>query len=166
MEHSREYIIQFLGLKDGEHEFDFQVGLEFLSSFNDDDALDANLIAQITLSKKPEMLEMHLRVDGRVSVACDRCDKPLNIDLSGQQRQVFKVSEREEYDNEEIVAISATDHEIDVSEYIYECIKLALPIRRVHKKKNCDPVAIEALEAVSRNEEPESDPRWEALKAL
>ena len=112
------------------------------------------------------MLEMLLRTNGKLNVACDRCNKPLDIEIEGQQRQLFKVSEREEYDNEEVVIISANDYEVDVSEYIYECIILALPLRKVHKKKNCDPIAIAALEAISTNSEPESDPRWEALKAL
>jgi len=166
MERSKEYVIQFAGLKDGEHEFEFQLGPEFIRSFNNDEVLDAKITAHLTLNKKPDMLEVQLRVDGKLSVACDRCDKPLDIEIEGQQRQLFKVSEREEYDNEEVVIISANDYEIDVSEHLYECIILALPLRKVHKKKHCDPIALAALEAVSTNNELESDPRWEALKAL
>jgi uncharacterized metal-binding protein YceD (DUF177 family) len=166
MERSKQYVIQFAGLKDGEHEFEFQLGLEFIRSFNNDEVLDAKITAHITLNKKPEMLEMLLRTNGNLSVACDRCDKPLEIEREGQQRQLFKVGEREEYDNEEVVIISANDYEIDVSDHLYECIILALPLRKVHKKKHCDPIALAALEAVSINNESESDPRWEALKAL
>jgi len=166
MERSKEYVIQFAGLKDGEHEFEFQLGLEFIRSFNNDEVLDAKITAHLTLNKKPDMLEVQLRVEGKLNVACDRCDKPLDIEIEGQQRQLFKVGEREEYDNEEVVIISANDYEIDVSEHLYECIILALPIRKVHKKKDCDPIALAALEAVSTNNELESDPRWEALKAL
>ena len=166
MERSREYVIQFIGLKDGDHEFKYPIGLEFFGSFNDEEVLDANVTMHLTMNKKPEMLEVQFQAEGVVIVACDRCDRPLEIEVEGQQRQVFKVSEREWFDNEEIVAISPSDHEIDVSEHIYECIKLALPLRRVHKKKDCDPIAIEALEAIRSKDEPTGDPRWDALKAL
>lgn len=166
MERSREHIIQFAGLKDGLHEFEFQLDDEFFGSFNDEDVLHAAFKATAILEKRPEMLELQLAVSGTMTVECDRCSKDLTIPVEGSQRQVFKVSEREAFDNEEIVAITPYDHEVDISPYLYECVKLAVPLRKVHKKKDCDPVAMAALEETSKRDEPKSDPRWDALKAL
>jgi len=166
MNQSREHLIRFAGLKDGLHEFEFQIDMEFFGSFHDEEVLDSDIVAVLTLNKKPEMLELLIQVHGTMHVECDRCSNDLELNIDGQQRQVFKVGEREQYDNEEIHTISPNEYEIATAGFIYECIKLAVPLRRVHKKKNCDPVAIAALEEVSTKDEPNSDPRWEASKAL
>jgi len=166
MERSRDYFIKFAGLKDGLHEFEFQINLEFFGSFHDEEVLNSAITAVLTLSKNPEMLELLVHVQGTLKVECDRCSKDLDLEVDGEQRQVFKVGEREQYDNEEINIISPNEYEIGTAGFIYECIKLAVPLRRVHKKKNCDPVAISALEEMSKNDKPNSDPRWAALKAL
>lgn len=166
MQRSREYIIQFAGLKDGLHEFEFQLEEGFFSSFQDEELLQANAKAKVELEKKPEMLNLDIEVSGTLTTACDRCAKELVLQLANTQNQVFKVSEREHYDNEVIVSISATDHEVDISHYLYECVRLSVPLRKAHKEKDCDPTVLRTLEEISKRKEPKSDPRWDALKAL
>ena len=69
-----------------------------------------------------------------------------------------------------VIVISPTEYELDVSQYMYEFVVLNVPYSRVHSGEEgsqCDSGAIDKLtELSSKNEEPEIDQRWSALKQL
>jgi uncharacterized protein len=63
------------------------------------------------------------------------------------------------------------EHELDMKQYFYEYILLALPIKRVHPddkngNSTCDPEMLKKLKEHIISEEVESDPRWDELKKL
>ncbi|MFQ5334516.1 MAG: DUF177 domain-containing protein, partial [Flavobacteriales bacterium] len=79
-----------------------------------------------------------------------------------------KFAEEAQEISDEIVAVRESDGFIDLSQYIYEFIVLALPVRKLHKTGECDPCIIEALERKHSNEETlkSPDPRWQALQQI
>ena len=70
-----------------------------------------------------------------------------------------------------LLLLPADEHELDLKQYIYEYIHLALPIKRVHPddkngKSTCDPEMLKKLKEHIVNNENENDPRWDELKKL
>ena len=59
---------------------------------------------------------------------------------------------------DELVSLAPDAHAINLTHYIYECIRLHLPIRHVHPEGQCDPEVTRALDQVLVPHEP--DPRW------
>ena len=86
--------------------------------------------------------------------------------MDGKQRQIFSLTGGEESDDDELVTLSDTAHSINLTHYIYECLRLALPIRHVHAPGQCDPEVEKVLERLIVDHEPTPDPRWEVLKEL
>jgi uncharacterized metal-binding protein YceD (DUF177 family) len=86
--------------------------------------------------------------------------------VKGDQRQIFKLTDEQEMDDEELVALDVHAHEVNLSHYLFECISLHMPIRHVHPEGQCDPEVEEAFNRIKVDEEPEPDPRWDALRAL
>ena len=84
----------------------------------------------------------------------------------GEQRQIFKLSHEQEVDDEELVSLDVHAHEVNLTHYLFECITLHLPIRHVHPEGQCDPEVDEVFKQIEVDEDPEPDPRWDALKAL
>ena len=163
-----EHTIAFSGLKDGRHDFHYAVGAPFFQDRSDEEVHDADLRVTVELDKSPNMLVTLIHVSGTVQVDCDHCNTPLDFPLEGDQRQIFRFTgEDPDSDDEEIVGLDPHAHEVDLGHYIYECVRLALPIRRVHAPGQCDPEVELSNEPASPNEDTDApDPRWKALEAL
>ncbi|MEO5584019.1 MAG: DUF177 domain-containing protein [Flavobacteriales bacterium] len=165
MEALSEHTIPFSGLNDGTHEFDFVLGPEFFTATGVEEFLGGEAAVHVTLEKNSYFLVTLIHVDGYIDMLCDHCNAPMQQPIKGDQRQIFKLSEENETDDDELVSIDPKANEINLTHYIFECISLHLPIRHVHPDDECDPEVVVALEKVQVHE-PTPDPRWAVLKDL
>lgn len=167
MEALSEHTIQFSGLKDGAHAFEFTLEKPFfLATGMEEYELGGHVKAKVELDKSEHLLVANIHVDGHVTVPCDHCNAPLDQPVHGDQRQIFKLTDEQEMDDEELVALDLRAHEVNLTHYLFECISLHMPIRHVHPEGQCDPEVDAALKKIEVEHDPEPDPRWNALKAL
>ena len=78
MKKPKEFVIQFIGLKQGEHNFDYKIDNKFFNHFEYDEFNDANLDVKVVLNKKTTLLELHFLVSGTVNINCDLTNEPFN----------------------------------------------------------------------------------------
>ncbi|HEY0977385.1 MAG TPA: DUF177 domain-containing protein [Flavobacteriales bacterium] len=167
MEPLLEHTIAFAGLKDGHHEFHFVLGDAFFAATGVEDFLGGEVDAEVRLDKSEHLLVTLITVDGHIRMRCDHCDGEMQQPVKGEQRQIFKLTHEEGFeDDDELVGLDPSANEINLTHYFFECISLHLPIRHVHPAGQCDPEVESALSKIQVDHEPETDPRWEALKAL
>lgn len=166
MEALKEHTIPFTGLKDGEHEFQFELGDEFIARTGDEDLEGCSITANVELIKSSTLLVVTMRLSGTVRVLCDHCGSQADLPFAGEQSQIFQLNAEETLDEDELVGLAPGAHSINLSHYFYECLQLTLPIRRVHAPGLCDPKAEEVLGKLSVEHELEPDPRWDALNNL
>lgn len=157
--------ISFSGLKDGSHEFDFVLGNTFFAATGSEEFLGGEVLAHVTLEKSTHLLVTRIHVDGHIKMLCDHCNAPMEQPVKGDQRQIFKLTEEEETDDDELVSIDPNAQEIKLTHYLFECISLHLPIRHVHPTGQCDPEVEGPLEKIQIHQ-PAPDPRWAVLKDL
>ncbi len=166
MEPLKEHTIPFTGLKDGSHAFRFHLDSAYFSLEGTEDFEDGTVTVDVELEKTPTMIIASIHVEGPVIVRCDRCDVPMEHHLQGDQRQIFQLNSEESVDDDELVALPPHVHSVNLTHYIYECLRLSLPVRHVHPPGQCDPEVEATLEKLAVDHEPIPDPRWEALKTL
>ena len=166
MEALPEHTIAFNGLKDGAHAFDLVLGPAFFKATGQEDFMGGQANVHVVLEKNSHLLVTLIHVEGHVDMACDHCNAPMHQAISGDQRQVFKLSAENESDDDELVSIDPGAHEINLTHYIYECIILHLPGRHVHPAGQCDADVERALNKVLVHPDPSPDPRWAALDNL
>lgn len=166
MDAMKDHTIPFSGLRDGEHEFHFELGDGFFARTGDEDLEGGDVSADVRLVKSPTLLVTEMHIDGHVRVQCDRCATTMDQPVKGDQRQIFQLNAEEDLDSEEVVGLPPSEHSINLTHYFYECLRLALPIRHVHAPGQCDPEVEAALGRLSVEQEPVPDPRWDALKDL
>ncbi len=168
MDPRREHDIVFSGLKDGEHRFTFELGPDFFASAADEELEGGAVQVAVTLDKAPGTLVLDLSAQGSVSLHCDHCNGLMDFPIEGGQRQIFHLNGRQRFEeeNDEVVGLDPQDTTIHLTHYFYECIRLALPIRRVHPAGQCDPETDRALKERATEHEPVPDPRWAVLKDL
>lgn len=166
MEALAEHTIAFTGLKDGVHDFDFVLDDPFFAATGMEEFRGGRVNAHVTLDKSISLLVVNIHVDGHVDMLCDHCNGPMQQPVKGDQRQIFKLTEETDLDDDELVGVDPQANSINLTHYLFECVSLHLPIRHVHPPGQCDPEVDQALAKIQVEHEPVPDPRWEALKAL
>ena len=168
----KEYEVSFYRLKEGSHYFEYKIEKQFFEAFNYDEFLDADVSVKLNLIKKSTLLELHFSSNGTVEVACDLTNEPFDQPVNGTLNMVVKFGEEFNDDNEEIVIIPQGSHQINVAQYIYEMIVLAIPNKKVHpgiEDGTLQSDILQKLEELKPKEKKnlnEIDPRWEDLKKL
>ena len=168
----KEYIIQFVGLKEGKHSFDYVIENTFFDFFEYDEFNNANVNVAVELTKKATLLEFHFTVSGTVNVYCDLTNEPFDQPIHTDFDLVVKFGDEYNDDNEEILIIPHGEYEINIAQYIYEIIVLAVPTKRIHPGVEDGTLKSEILEKLeelspkeTKNNE-DIDPRWNTLKKL
>jgi len=164
------FTIPFVGLKLGQHSFEFSIDKTFFESLPYSLVENGNLVVKLNLEKKETMLVASFSVKGEVSVPCARCNDDMSQKIKGDLT-VYYVFGDEESEDENLIVIPRESYEIDVQQSIYEMIMLALPSRSAHKKNECNEEMVQLLEKYmtqhdSKDDEDNIDPRWAALKNL
>ena len=172
MKDLKKFNIPFVGLKDGNHIFEFQIDNTFFESFNYEEFNNANIQAIVNLDKKSTFLKLNFEAKGFVNVLCDVSLEPYNQEIDTNLPLLVKFDEEFNDENEEILILPHNAFEINVSQYIYEMIVLAVPSRRIHPKVKDGTLETEATKKLKELEIKEektvenADPRWDKLKNL
>lgn len=178
MKAMKAYNIQFVGLKEGKHHFDYHIDNTFFTEFDYDEFNDADLKIDLLFEKKSTFLELAFSAKGSVNVNCDVTNEPFDLQIEDTFKLVVKFGEDYNNDNEEILIVPHGEYQINVAQYIYELIVLALPAKRVHpgiedgtlKSDILDKLEELSLQnrdnKIEENNTEETDPRWDTLKKL
>lgn len=152
MEVDRQYSIALAGLKNGHHEFRFEVGKNLFDAFGSAEIKDGDCRVEVDMERSEAMLMLDIRITGHVVVACDRCLEDCRIPIDFESTLPVRFSEQEhEYDGEELWLVPG-EEEVDLAQYIYESIVLSLPYQRVHPDGECDPDMLKRFRIVSDEE--------------
>jgi uncharacterized metal-binding protein YceD (DUF177 family) len=173
---TKEFLIPFSGLKQGKHQFEFDINKTFFDAFDFDEFNDVNVKVNMVLEKQSTMLELHFKHKGTVNVPCDLSNENFDLPIKGKMDIVVKFGEEFNDENDEILILPHGEYQVDVSQYVYEMIVLSVPSKRVHpgiKDGTLDTGIIEKLNELApkaKQEEEEknndTDPRWDELKKL
>lgn len=168
------YSVRISGLGEGDHDFTFELDKKFFDSFEQTEVSDGKLLANVILVKKHGVMELHFAIAGEVEVICDRCLDSFFTAIDASHVIYVKTGSSAEEVNEDVVVIGKDDHDIEIGQYLYEFIILALPFKRVHPadpggKSLCNPEMLQKLDAHTikdTNHKNHVDPRWDALKGI
>ena len=172
MKLSNDFMLSFFGLKEGSHKFEYKIDKQFFESYSFDEFLFADLEVTLDFIKKSTLLELHFENKGTATVACDVTNEPFELPLEGSLDLVVNFGEEFNDENEEVLILPHGEHQLDVSQYIYEMIVLAVPLKKLHpgiedgSLKSDILNKLEELSPKKNKETDEIDPRWEGLKKL
>ncbi len=166
-----EYIIPYEGLKQGRHQFSFEITDKFFESFETDhDFHDVHIRMDIDLMKDITMMIFDFKHTGTMGTVCDRCLAEIPQHVEANNKLIVKFGDSLEDDNEMIITLPQAEYEIDLAPYIYEYICLAVPWKvdcseMKESEKPCDEEVLEKM-AHLQGKDKKDDPRWDALKKL
>ena len=171
----KEFTIPFVGLKIAKHHFEYKVEQAFFKHFEYEDFNDVNIEVHVELEKKATLLELHFKISGWVNVNCDLTNEPYNQTIDNEFDLVVNFGDEFNDEHIDILIVPHGTYEINIQQYIYELIILAVPIKRIHpgvEDGTLDSDILEKLEELSpglkesKDKKEEIDPRWNTLKKL
>ena len=175
MKSTNEYLIPFIGLKIGKHQFEYQINKKFFEEFGFDEFESCDIKVNVVFEKKATMLELSFKHKGTVNVTCDVSGEQFDMPIKGNIKLVVQFGDVFNNDNEELLILPVGEHQLDLKQYIYEMIALSIPLKRVHPGIKDGTLKSETLDKLNENsvkekqeekKEEEIDPRWDKLKQL
>jgi uncharacterized protein len=164
-----KYDVEFKGLKEGLHEFEFEVQDMFFEHFDQELVNAGNVKVKVKLEKRSLFLKLFFKLDGWVVLTCDRCLEDYRQKVKYKTELFVKFGEND-YEDDEIIWILPEEYRINLAQLIYEYIVLSLPLKHVHPdtrdgKSGCNSDMLSKLEKHRLSEEGKKpvDPRWSAL---
>ncbi|MDZ7845495.1 MAG: DUF177 domain-containing protein [Owenweeksia sp.] len=167
----KEFDIPFIGLKLGEHVFDYQLDTAFFDHFEYRDFNTAKLKARVEMLKKENSLELFFRITGSVNLPCDITNELFDLPLDDEMRLVIKFGEEYDDTQEEVLILPQGEHRLNIAQYLYELTVRAVPLKRVSPAVQKGEKGQKIREQLT-SERPEEalkeeiDPRWDKLKDL
>ncbi len=175
MKQLNEFLIPFIGLKLGKHQFEYQISKSFFEDFDFDEFEDSLVKVNVVLEKKSTIMELSFKHKGTVNVPCDLTGEMFDLSIKGKINVVVQFGEQFNNDNEELLILPHGEHQIDIKQYIYEMIVLSVPLKKTHpgiKDGTLKTPALDKLKELSLKDQKQSiqeeeiDPRWDKLKKL
>lgn len=172
MKDLKKFNIAFVGLKEGKHLFNYTIDNKFFETFKYDEFNNSAIEVSLNFVKKSTLFELIFTAIGTVEVPCDVTNELYNQEINSELPLVVKFGPEYNDDNEEILILPPETYELNVAQFIYEMIVLAVPNKRVHPKVLDGTMESEALNKLKELEIKEvktvetTDPRWDKLKNL
>ena len=175
MKDLKQFNIQYVGLKLGNHVFEYEIDNTFFEAFDYAEFHDSNIKVTLDFVKKNSLFELNFKAKGVATVDCDVSLESFEQEIEGDFPLIVKFGPEYNDDNDEILILPHEEYQLNVSQFIYELIILSLPSKRIHPKVLDGTMESEALKKLKElevdNDSPaeskdEIDPRWDKLKGL
>jgi len=169
------YRINIVGLSNKVHHFNFELGDEFFRKYGSDLVSAGNFRVDVMLDKHETFIETDFKIQGTVTLTCDRSLEPFDYPIDTTRKMLFKYGEKDEEITDEIMTINRDTVSLELGQFIYEFIALAIPLKKLHPRfqDEADEGDAEGKIVYSSSDEPtetkngeEIDPRWNILKKL
>jgi uncharacterized metal-binding protein YceD (DUF177 family) len=166
----KEYDISFSGLKPGKHQFIYKIDKQFFELFNYDEILEGEIEVILDLIKKSNLLELYFNTKGELKVACDVSNEPYDEKIENGFEIVVKFGPEYNDDDEDLLILPFDEYKLNIAQYIFELIVLALPKKRVHPGVLDGTLKSEVVDKLKelqpKKQKEDIDPRWAELKKL
>lgn len=163
------YRINILGLSLSVHHFQFELVNDFFRKYDKGLVSEGKFTVTVTLDKRETFLETDFKIVGSVKLVCDRSldefDQPIDI----KRKIMFKYGDQDLEVSEDVIMIHHGTESLELGQYIYEFIALAIPMKKLHPRyqdESEEDQLIYTSDSAEEKKEDEIDPRWEMLKKL
>ena len=160
MNSKRAYEIAFVGLKQGEHLFEYELEESFFIEKGSliESGIKANV--KVSLDKHTGFMMLKFITDGSSLLNCDRCGNELEVSLWDEFNLVIKLVENpaemnESEEDPDIFYIARSESHIEISDWLYEFVILSIPTQNICKNDEndvslCNKDVLEKLEKMNK----------------
>jgi uncharacterized protein len=174
------YSVNIIGLSNKLHQFEYEIGDEFFRRYGTNLVSQGRFKADVALNKHETFIEADFKIKGSVTLTCDRSLEPFDYPIWLTKKILFKYGEANEEISDEIIMIERDTATLELGQYIYEFIALAIPMKKLHPRfrvedaqedETAEGKIVYSSESPNENKGDDDDqdaidPRWNILKKL
>jgi len=174
------YSVNIIGLSNKVHNFEYDIADEFFRHYGTNIVSQGRFHVDVALNKHETFIEADFKIKGTATLTCDRSLEPFEYPIWTTRKMLFKYGETDEEVTDEIVVINRETATLELGQYIYEFIALAVPMKKLHPRFRVEDVndddnadgkivySSESGEDPNKNNDGDDniDPRWNILKKL
>jgi uncharacterized metal-binding protein YceD (DUF177 family) len=159
--------IDIYKLTDGNHEFDFEFDSRFFDLFEDSIIKNGAGEVKVLLDKTASMLLLTFKLDAEIELTCDRSLDLFMHQVKESNDVRLKYGDHWEELNDDLILIPVNTQKVDVAQFVYEFLTLAIPMKKLHPKFQDEEefISMDESDSDSSSDQP-IDPRWNELKKL
>ena len=167
----KKFVIDIYKIRNKFHQFEFEVDEIFFNSLDQELVKSGKLKAKIDLEKNDSFIGMDIDIEGTVELVCDRSLDSYHHPIKEHRKVIFKYGDQEQELDHDVVMITNDTQQLDVGQYIFEFVGLAVPMKKLHPRFEEEDDEFGSLVYSSSEEgnngvETETDPRWGKLNEL
>lgn len=170
----REFNVNIIGLSNKVHQFEYQLEDKFFEQYGQDIVSGGSFKVAVALDKRETFIEVHFIIEGQAKLICDKSLESFDFPLHLDRKIVFKFGEEEKEISDEIMIIPRDKASLELGQFLYEFISLAIPLKKVHPRLQAEEEEYEegkiiytsGGDAEDENPSEANDPRWDILKKL
>jgi len=173
----RDYDIAFVGLKQGIHEYQYQVNDKFFEAYQQQDFRNCKANIKLTLDKQNGFMLLKFEIGGMLEVACDRCGSTtLPMNLWDEFNVVVKLAEEPDNMNEQeedpdVYYIGRGESHLHIADWIYEFVNLSIPMQRMCSEEKmgsqfCNNDVLDMLKKGEDEPNQVENPIWKGLEKI
>ncbi len=139
------YKVELASLADGHHTQDFVCDTEFFKNMEYTGIHKSDVRVHLDLEKRNGAYDCTFHCKGTVTVPCDRCLDPLDIDIDTDYHIIVKYGDSYNDESDDLLVIPHSDSSLNVAYMLYDTILLSIPLRHVHAPGKCNRAMAAAL---------------------
>lgn len=173
-----KFKVDLRGMKTATATYSMDVDNEYFAHIEGPEVQKGKAEVTTTVTANHGKFDIRFDIRGEVIVTCDRCLDEMEQPIQTTGSISVKLGETFGEEGDTIV-VPEKDGYINVAWYIYEFVALAIPMKHVHAPGKCNRDMSTRLDKIivqegedgelllpSDDEEPTTDPRWDALKEI
>jgi len=162
--------IDLFKLKDGKHDFEFNFDSAFFNLFEDSIVENGNGAIKIEVERTPILITITFQLNCEIELICDRSLDAFMYEINETNEVRLKFGDHWQELSEELYLIPANTQKIDIGQFVYEFISLAIPMKKLHPRFQ-DEDDEDVIFTSSEDQEKMAsngniDPRWNELKKI
>lgn len=132
MKELNNFYIDIYKLSNTKHEYEFAVNNAFFQDFDYGILEKGNATVKVILNKSETMLNINFNIEGYVELICDRSLEKFDYPIHADENIIFKFGDEEAELEDDIVIITRNTQRINIAQYIYEFMVVAIPMKKLH----------------------------------
>ena len=126
--------VNIISLSNKVHHFEYEIGDEFFRQWGSDLVTQGQFRVEVALNKHETFIEADFKIKGTAKLTCDRSLEPFDYPIWTTKKILFKYGETNEEISDEIIMINRDTTTLELGQYIYEFIALAIPMKKLHPR--------------------------------
>ncbi|HPI81007.1 MAG: DUF177 domain-containing protein [Cyclobacteriaceae bacterium] len=167
--------INIVGLELKAHHFSFQLDDRFLQEYGQGYLPGGQFSVEVVLDKHETFIEADFKIEGTVTLTCDRSLDRFDFPIQLKKRILFKYGEEDMELTDEIILISRDHATLDLGQLVYEFIGLSIPMKKLHPRfreedenggSEDGKMIYSTMPGDDHQDDGLTDPVWEKLRKL